>query len=176
MSLRFFRRIHFGRFFTVNLSKGGVSASVGVPGAKVTSGTSGSRVTVGIPGTGLFYTKKLRLDGTVDLDARTAANRAFFAGLKACHDNPHATPTDIAAALNAQASFGLSDTDLTPEILELVTLHREELSAMGYRIVTTGQSAPVSPVRPSAWRTVVVIVIAFALFASGIAGWIAVTQ
>jgi len=41
---------------TLNLSKSGVSASVGVRGAKVTVGKTGVRKTAGIPGTGLSYT------------------------------------------------------------------------------------------------------------------------
>ncbi|MBX2801465.1 MAG: DUF4236 domain-containing protein [Myxococcales bacterium] len=44
----------------LNVSKTGVSVSIGPKGARVTMGTSGSRVTVGAPGTGLFYTHKFK--------------------------------------------------------------------------------------------------------------------
>ena len=59
MGFRFWRRIRIAPGVTLNLSKGGVSVSFGPRGAKLTVGKSGARATGGIPGTGLFYTKKL---------------------------------------------------------------------------------------------------------------------
>jgi hypothetical protein len=56
MGLRLRRTIKVFPGLTLNLSKSGVSASVGVRGAKVTVGKTGIRKTVGIPGTGLSYT------------------------------------------------------------------------------------------------------------------------
>jgi len=56
MGLRIRRTIKVFPGLTLNLSKSGVSASVGVRGAKVTVGKTGIRKTVGIPGTGLSYT------------------------------------------------------------------------------------------------------------------------
>jgi uncharacterized protein YqhQ len=55
MGLRFQKRIKFGKFFTLNLSKSGVSGSAGVEGAQVTVGHGKIRKTVGLPGTGLSY-------------------------------------------------------------------------------------------------------------------------
>ena len=55
MGLRFQKRIKFGKFFTLNLSKSGVSGSVGVEGAQVTVGHGKIRKTVGLSGTGLSY-------------------------------------------------------------------------------------------------------------------------
>jgi hypothetical protein len=40
----------------MNLSKSGVSASIGTRGAWLTFGRNGTRTTVGIPGTGISYT------------------------------------------------------------------------------------------------------------------------
>jgi hypothetical protein len=60
VGLRFFRRIGILPGVTLNLTKRGLSASFGPRGAKITVGTSGSRATVGLPGTGLFYTTKLK--------------------------------------------------------------------------------------------------------------------
>ncbi len=40
----------------INLSKSGVSASVGKPGATVNVGKNGVKSTVGIPGTGISHT------------------------------------------------------------------------------------------------------------------------
>jgi tetratricopeptide (TPR) repeat protein len=45
---------------TLNLSKSGGSLSFGVRGAHFTMGPRGNRVTAGVPGTGLFYTRRLR--------------------------------------------------------------------------------------------------------------------
>lgn len=59
MGFRFWRRISILPGVTLNLSKGGFSFSFGPRGAKVTTGTKGMRVSAGIPGTGMFWTKKL---------------------------------------------------------------------------------------------------------------------
>ncbi len=59
MGFRLWRRVKLGPGITFNLSKSGGSLSFGPRGAKFTTGLSGQRATIGIPGTGLFYTKKL---------------------------------------------------------------------------------------------------------------------
>ena len=59
MAFRFWRRMKIAPGLTLNLSKRGLSVSAGRRGAKLTTGTHGERATFGIPGTGLFYTKKL---------------------------------------------------------------------------------------------------------------------
>ncbi len=59
MALRFFRRMKLAPGLTFNLSKGGASLSFGPRGGKFTVGTSGMRATAGLPGTGLFYTRKV---------------------------------------------------------------------------------------------------------------------
>lgn len=57
MSFRFWRRVRIFPGARINLSKGGVSLSVGRRGAWYTVGPRGRRATVGLPGTGLFWTK-----------------------------------------------------------------------------------------------------------------------
>lgn len=59
MGFRFWRRIRIAPGVTLNLSKSGGSLSFGPRGSKFTIGPRGQRATVGLPGTGLFYTKKL---------------------------------------------------------------------------------------------------------------------
>lgn len=59
MGFRFWRRIRIAPGMTLNLSKTGGSLSFGVRGAHVTTGRRGTQGTVGIPGSGLFYTRKL---------------------------------------------------------------------------------------------------------------------
>jgi hypothetical protein len=61
MGFRFSRRIKILPGVTVNLSRSGVSTSIGVRGAHITVGHGKVRETVGLPGTGLSYT---RVDGT----------------------------------------------------------------------------------------------------------------
>jgi hypothetical protein len=59
--LRFRRTFRIGPGLRLNLSKSGVSASVGRRGLWFTVGPRGTRETVGIPGTGLSYTEQQRL-------------------------------------------------------------------------------------------------------------------
>ena len=56
MGFRFQRRIRLFPGLRVNVSKGGVSASVGRRGAWLTLGRGKVRTTVGLPGTGISYT------------------------------------------------------------------------------------------------------------------------
>lgn len=66
MGLRFQKRIRILPGVSINLSKSGVSASLGGPGATMNMGTTGRKmVTFGIPGTGFSY--RLPLSGTVVL-------------------------------------------------------------------------------------------------------------
>lgn len=65
MSMRFSRTKQIlGGLVRLNFSKGGVSASVGIPGARVTIPLSGKarapRVTGGIPGTGVSFTEEIK--------------------------------------------------------------------------------------------------------------------
>lgn len=69
MGLRIWRRFKIAPGLTLNLSKGGVSTSVGHRGARVTFGKHGVRQTVGIPGTGVYYTHK---SGTVPRGSKVA--------------------------------------------------------------------------------------------------------
>jgi len=55
MAFRFRRSIRITRGLRLNLSKSGVSATVGRKGLTATFGPKGSAVNVGIPGTGLSY-------------------------------------------------------------------------------------------------------------------------
>lgn len=59
MGLRFWRRMQLAPGLSLNFSKSGVSVSVGPRGAKFTIGARGARATVGIPGTGIYYTKRI---------------------------------------------------------------------------------------------------------------------
>jgi len=60
VGFRFYRRFSIAPGWRVNVSKGGVSTSVGGRGAWFTTGTSGTRTSVGIPGTGAYYVTQSR--------------------------------------------------------------------------------------------------------------------
>src|SRR6478672_11907953 len=60
MGLRFRRSWSVVPGIRFNLGLKGGSVSFGTRGLHYTVGTSGSRVTAGIPGTGLFWTQKLK--------------------------------------------------------------------------------------------------------------------
>lgn len=60
MGIRFQKRIKVLPGVTVNLSRSGVSTSLGPQGAKVTLGHGQRRTTVGLPGTGLSMTEVKR--------------------------------------------------------------------------------------------------------------------
>lgn len=59
MGWRFFRRIRIMPGITLNLSKRGASASVGMKGAHLTVGRDGTTVSAGIPGTGLSWRQRV---------------------------------------------------------------------------------------------------------------------
>lgn len=62
MGFRFQRRIRLLPGIRLNISKGGISASIGRRGAWATFGRGRRRTTVGLPGTGLSYTETSRSD------------------------------------------------------------------------------------------------------------------
>ena len=59
MSLKFRKRIRVFPGFTLNLSKSGMSATLGVKGCSVNIGKNGTYLNTGIPGTGLYDRKKI---------------------------------------------------------------------------------------------------------------------
>lgn len=58
MGLRFYKRVRLFPGARINLSKGGVSFSLGGRGAWWTVGTKGQRTTIGLPGSGLSWTEQ----------------------------------------------------------------------------------------------------------------------
>lgn len=59
MGFRFRKSIKLLPGIRINLSKSGVSTSVGKPGATINISERGARGTVGVPGTGISYSEKL---------------------------------------------------------------------------------------------------------------------
>ena len=73
MGFRFFKRVKIAPGISLNLSKTGISTSVGVPGARVTFGNGKTRTTVGLPGTGLSHT-------TIETDKPEDSQAVVYAG------------------------------------------------------------------------------------------------
>jgi hypothetical protein len=67
MGFRFRRTVRLPPGLHLNLSKSGVSASVGTRGAWLTFGRNGARATVGLPGTGISYTTTSSAHGNQDV-------------------------------------------------------------------------------------------------------------
>ena len=63
MGFRFRKRIRIAPGIAINISKSGVSTSVGAKGATVNIGKKGVRMTNSLPGTGLSYTTNLSSSG-----------------------------------------------------------------------------------------------------------------
>lgn len=61
MGLLFRKRLRFGKFLSLNVSKSGLGLSVGPSGAKLSINPKRARVQLGIPGTGLGYRKDMSL-------------------------------------------------------------------------------------------------------------------
>ena len=59
MGFRFRKSIRLLPGIRINLSKSGVSTSIGKPGATINISERGTQGTVGIPGTGISYSEKL---------------------------------------------------------------------------------------------------------------------
>lgn len=57
MSLRMRKRIKILPGIYINLSRSGISTSVGIKGASVTTGHGKTHTNIGIPGTGISYSK-----------------------------------------------------------------------------------------------------------------------
>jgi hypothetical protein len=59
MGFRYRKSVKLGGGLRLNLSKRGIGISAGVKGLRFGIGPSGARITAGIPGTGLYYEKRL---------------------------------------------------------------------------------------------------------------------
>jgi len=108
MGFRFQRRFRILPGLRINLSKSGVSASVGTRGAWFTVGPRGTRTTVGIPGTGLSYTQQSSAAHSAQRSASTGAL-------------PHVAPTDpqpapaLPTPLQSELQQSRSDDSLRPQ-------------------------------------------------------------
>jgi Protein of unknown function (DUF4236) len=77
MGFRFQKRIKILPGITLNLSRKGVSTSVGVTGARVTLGHGQQRITTGLPGSGISHTS---ITTTNKAPTPRLARAGFFIG------------------------------------------------------------------------------------------------
>lgn len=89
MAFRFQKRIKLIPGVTINLSRRGVSTSVGATGARVTIGHGQTRTTVGLPGSGISHTSvtsaPAQNDQPVDAIERDKARQGSQAGKGLAH-------------------------------------------------------------------------------------------
>ena len=79
MALRFRRTIRVLPGIRLNLSRSGISTSVGVRGAHVTVGLGRVRATVGLPGSGLSYSESQALgENAVEPPQKPRGGRGFW--------------------------------------------------------------------------------------------------
>lgn len=105
MGFRFGKSIKLFPGVRLNLSKSGISASVGRPGATVNIGRRGVRATTGIPGSGLSYSTDLYRTGGKG-DARRQAEAAIDERVPVPAE-PSALP-DVPPPAPANNTFGTS--------------------------------------------------------------------
>ncbi|MGD8113133.1 DUF4236 domain-containing protein [Vibrio sp. TRT 17S01] len=80
MGFKFRKRIKIAPGLHVNLSKSGVSTSIGKPGATVNIGKKGVKATVGIPGSGLSYSQSLSESNSFNENNSQTENGGFLFG------------------------------------------------------------------------------------------------
>lgn len=76
MGFRFRKIVPLLPWLRLNVSKSGVSASIGPHGADLNIGPNGVRGTVGIPGTGLSYSQRLDRGATGPAAAAAPPSRS----------------------------------------------------------------------------------------------------
>lgn len=83
MGFKFRKRIKIAPGVHLNLSKSGVSTSIGKPGATVNIGKKGVKATLGVSGAGLSYSQTLTDGSTSDLTQRPTKSSSLLAKLLA---------------------------------------------------------------------------------------------
>lgn len=73
MGFRLRKRIKIAPGLHINLSKSGVSTSIGKPGATVNIGKKGVKATIGIPGSGLSYSQNLTNGVTTEQSSKKSS-------------------------------------------------------------------------------------------------------
>lgn len=88
MGLRFRKTVSLGKGLRLNISRSGVSTSVGPRGASVTFGKNGAYANVGLPGTGISYRQRLGR-GKKSAKNCSAIKKSVQQEITAYTGNPH---------------------------------------------------------------------------------------
>jgi tetratricopeptide (TPR) repeat protein len=102
--MQFRRRIKIAPGVYVNVSKGGLSLSLGTKGLRYTIGKDGSQVNVGLPGTGVYYRKHLGKPGTNKADEQQSEAAPRSGSKRRSRHKPGTQTSPQPAALPANAS------------------------------------------------------------------------
>ena len=81
MALKFRKRIKIAPGINLNLSKSGVSTSIGKPGATINVGKRGVRATLGIPGTGVSWSSTSSLRNGIEASDCNDEGAGFWRSL-----------------------------------------------------------------------------------------------
>ncbi|RMG41986.1 MAG: DUF4236 domain-containing protein [Planctomycetota bacterium] len=114
MGFRFWRRVKIAPGITLNLSKSGASFSFGRPGARLTFGPRGTRATVGLPGTGLFYTKKLGTSSRLPA-VRSPERRSRSSRSRTQRDADASSPEGVSVSPKDRLTLGFFQRLVTPD-------------------------------------------------------------
>src|SRR5688500_10206532 len=103
--MQFRRRIKIAPGVQLNLSKGGISVTVGTRGMHYTFGRGKSDLSLGLPGTGLYYRKKISAPGQGEAAKDKPARKPRKARHNASHEvQEQAAAHEIVPALPPNAS------------------------------------------------------------------------
>lgn len=78
MSINYRKRISLGSGIKLNLSKKGVSTTIGVPGASVNVGKNGVYLNSNIPGSGLYSRKRITTGGEKTTSNITMGDKSIY--------------------------------------------------------------------------------------------------
>lgn len=155
MGLRFQRVLRILPWLRINLSKGGVSGSVGPRGADVNIGRHGVTTNAGIPGTGISYRSKVGGRGTW-LGVLALVAGLGYAAYKSA-DRPQKPAQPAAQTSSLQTSSGIryvrrggSDLRDSPSTSAQV-LKKESKGAQVELLATSGPWAQVRDGNITGW-------------------------
>lgn len=131
MPLRFHRVISIiPGLLRINLSKGGLSGSVGPRGADINIGKQGITTNAGLPGTGLSYRQKLGVAHGSGIGVGLFIAALAFAGYKYfAHNGLPNIPGITAAQQTTSARLPGDDSGSIPRITRAVHAHHAQQSA-----------------------------------------------
>ena len=137
MSLRFRRRVRILPGVYLNLSRSGVSASVGIRGASMTLGQDGVYANLGIPGSGLSH--RSRIDGK-----GTSTNKAERPSARSAGKRPEGAYSSTSAPANPGADASRDRTQQAQVYIAEISTDQPALGRVELHIDTSGHISLVS--------------------------------